>query len=145
MRPIEMTNARIEFLKGTLPGIDFFALMSPEHLAQLLPFVIAQEFDPQEYVFAQGDEGDAFYVIFRGAVAVEKKRGFFSRTERIDLEIGNYFGEIALVDKVPRTASVVCRERTELLLLRAADFEFVLEENPPVAELIARVAAERNL
>ena len=145
MRPIPLTNARIDFLKSTLPRIDFFALMPREQLDGLMPFVIAQEFDPAERVFEQGDAGDAFYVIFRGSVAVEKKKGFFSATQRVDLEIGNYFGEIALVQKVPRTASVVCREQTELLVLRAVDFESVLEENPAVAELIARVAAERNL
>ena len=60
------------------------------------------------------------------------------------LEAGTFFGEIALISKDPRNATVVCDEPTELFVLVSGDFRFILEENPHTAAEMKRIAERRK-
>jgi CRP-like cAMP-binding protein len=84
--------ARVELLAG-LPG---------ETLARLGDRMERRELAPGERVLAQGEDGDAFYVVLSGLLnASQEERGVRSM-----LRPGAYFGEVALLMDVPRTASV---------------------------------------
>ena len=84
--------ARVELLAG-LPG---------EALARLGERMEREELRPGERVVAQGDGGDRFYVVLAGLLrASQEERG-----PRGLLRPGAYFGEVALLMEVPRTASV---------------------------------------
>ena len=84
--------AQVELLAG-LPGQTLAALGERMERRQLTP---------GEHVVAEGDEGDRFYVVIAGVLqAAQADRG-----ERGLLHPGDYFGEVALLMDVPRTASV---------------------------------------
>jgi len=84
--------AQIGLLKD-LPG---------ETLARLAERMERRQLVPGEAILRQGDQGDRFYVVLSGILNVRQE----SRGERGVLKPGDYFGEVALVMGVPRTATV---------------------------------------
>lgn len=85
-----------------LARIGLLGGLSGEMLGRLGERMRRRELDPGERVVEQGEEGDAFYVVLAGLLnASQAERGVRSM-----LRPGDYFGEVALLMDVPRTASV---------------------------------------
>jgi CRP-like cAMP-binding protein len=90
-----------------------------------------------ELVCSEGDPGHQFYVIADGEVAVE--RGGKTVTK---LHGGDYFGELALLDRGPRSASVRALGDSKVYVLNEQSFVGVLNEVPALAQkLLASLAA----
>jgi CRP/FNR family cyclic AMP-dependent transcriptional regulator len=79
-------------------------------------------------IVKEGEIGHEVYLIASGS-AVVKRRGKKVAT----LEPGRYFGEMALLDRGPRTATVTAEEPSELIVLGQREFMAVLDQVPPVA------------
>src|SRR5262249_10990126 len=95
-------------------------------------------------VLEEGDAGDKFYVVVRGTLEVMQAAGDAgSRLLRV-LQDGDFFGEIALIDNVPRTASVRARTACLLLVLAREDFRRVLQASPELRTLFERAAHARR-
>jgi CRP/FNR family cyclic AMP-dependent transcriptional regulator len=94
-------------------------------------------FAPGELVIRAGDTGDAFYVIVRGRAGVAGKR--LSRT----LREGDYFGEIALIDGGPRSATVIAVDELRTIEIPRAAFLTFLEREPGLAGRIMASLAKR--
>jgi CRP-like cAMP-binding protein len=91
-------------------------------------------------LFKEGDEGDAFFVVLEGTAEVRK--GASSRKVNT-LDAGAWFGELALLDAAPRSASVVAATELELAVLGARIFRTLLRELPTISErLLAALAGE---
>lgn len=89
-------------------------------------------FEPQKAIFFEGQIGDAAYLIEKGRAAVVKKgakEGEYVPVAKIGP--GDLFGELALIDGKPRTASVIAIDRVETLVLEAVDFERQLASLDP--------------
>ena len=85
--------------------------------------------DKDEVLFAEGDPGDAFYLLRSGMVKVAKQSG--GREIVLSyLVSGNFFGETALLPDTPRTAAVSTIFKSELIRLDRADFDAFLAEHP---------------
>ncbi|MCA1587730.1 MAG: cyclic nucleotide-binding domain-containing protein, partial [Chloroflexi bacterium] len=78
------------------------------------------------------------YVILRGRVRVER-----TGTKVGELRAGDFFGELALIEDEPRSASVIAVEETECLLFLAWEFRSLLDEHPQIAAPIMRALIER--
>jgi CRP-like cAMP-binding protein len=91
-----------------------------------------------ETVFEAGDQGDRFYLIERGEVEVVSGDGVVAR-----LGEGGYFGEIALVRDVPRTASIRVPEGAELLALDRDEFIAAVTGHAPSAAAADAVVSAR--
>jgi CRP-like cAMP-binding protein len=93
-------------------------------------------------VCKEGTTGEALFVILRGRVRLCKGDAFITH-----LGHGAHFGEMALVDRGPRSASVLAEERSRLLLMpRQAFYDVLREEAPLGVKLLwslAQVLAER--
>ncbi|HLI53716.1 MAG TPA: cyclic nucleotide-binding domain-containing protein [Acidimicrobiales bacterium] len=88
-------------------------------------------------IVTEGKLGHEFYLILSGSASV--RRG---GRKVASLSTGDYFGEMALLDKGPRTASIVAEEDCELLLLGQREFMSVLDQVPPVAhKLLVNMAS----
>jgi MFS family permease len=121
-----------------LRGIPIFAPLPLVTLEQLDSRLSRVHVPAGEVVFRRGDRGDRFYVIGEGEVAVELDGGP-PRT----LGRGAYFGEIALLRDVPRTATVTARTELELYALERDVFIAAVTGHAPSAEAADAVIATR--
>jgi CRP-like cAMP-binding protein len=85
-----------------LSRIGLLATLPGETLAQLAPRMAREEISAGAGVVAEGDDGDRFYVVLSGILAVSQE----SRGPQRVLRPGEYFGEVALAMDIPRPASV---------------------------------------
>jgi CRP/FNR family transcriptional regulator, cyclic AMP receptor protein len=118
-----------------IPLFSGFDRRRLERLGQL-----ADEVDvPAEKVLMrQGENGTDMMVIVSGRVAVERDG------ERLNtLGAGDFFGEIALLDGGPRTATVTSEEPTRLLVLTHREFHALMDEFPEVAAQVLNALAHR--
>lgn len=101
--------------------VGLFSDLPPALLRQLLPSLKSKRYKDGEKIIARGDIGKEFYLIKSGQVDVLAQRG---ETEEKICDLGplDYFGEIALLKDIPRTADVRSVGQTDLLVLAKDDF-----------------------
>ncbi|MDR7486231.1 MAG: cyclic nucleotide-binding domain-containing protein [Armatimonadota bacterium] len=95
-------------------------------------------YEPGQVIVKQGDPGVGFFLITEGRVEVSHD----NRHIRF-LGPGEFFGEMALMEERPRSATVTARERTTCLQLVRWDFRALLKENPDLAVRILEVVVQR--
>jgi CRP-like cAMP-binding protein len=96
--------------------------------------------DSGEILFRDGDPGDTMYVLRSGRVRVFIESNGREKTLAF-IEAGDFFGEMALLNNKPRTASAECVEETRLLVIDAKMFEAMLRGNAEIAvRMIQRLA-----
>jgi CRP/FNR family cyclic AMP-dependent transcriptional regulator len=111
-----MGDARIDLLRNT----SIFAAMTPRALELLLDRARRREVAKGEYFFREGDEGSSIYVLESGRVSILKRwqqEDYVIRT----LVAGDFFGEISVLDLLPRSASVIAEEDCASVEFRAID------------------------
>ncbi|HAT73300.1 MAG TPA: hypothetical protein DCS63_10845 [Elusimicrobia bacterium] len=125
--------------------INFFSQMTLGWVEKILAFGMLYEYKKGEQVFRQGGPGDSFYIIHSGKLAVTVKSGFFSFPKKVAvLGPGDFFGEMALIDRAPRTATVTCEEPSKLFILLADHFDEAFKGNPAFADEVRRTISERK-
>ena len=118
---------------------DPYARIIAECATSTAILFIAARFDAKAPIVSAGDPGEAFYVILSGRATIRRGRG------RATTEIGpgTYFGEMALVDDAPRSATVLAETETVCLMLARKRFTKMLEKDPAVALALLRTLATR--
>ncbi len=91
-----------------------------------------------DVIFAEGDKGDAMYVVRNGEVTVERN-GKVMET----LGGGGIFGEMALIDGSPRSATVRAKTDCEVAPINEKSFLFLVHETPFFAVAVMRTLADR--
>ena len=97
----------------------------------------------QELIIREGSSADSFYIIRSGRVAITKR---FEDGKDMVLAVhgdGEFFGEMALLDEGPRSASAVAKEPTELLGISSRDFAALLRKAPLLAYAMMRELSSR--
>jgi len=88
-------------------------------------------------IVRKGDRGDAMYLIASGSVEVDASTG------KARLEEGDFFGEMALLSREPRSATVIAVRATDLLILDADDFLHLVDRLPVIGTKVQVVARQR--
>ena len=99
-------------------------------LEELTEFFISEYYASGKIIINEGEQGDRFYVIARGKVEIVINPENDGEKIVNVLEDGDYFGEIALLKEVMRTATVRARTPCLLLSLRRRQFERVVSKTP---------------
>jgi CRP-like cAMP-binding protein len=122
-----------------LGEVPLFAGIPARQLRKIAGLGIVARFDAEEPIVRAGDPGAAFYVILSGRAAVRRGR------PRATAEIGPgaYFGEMALLDGAPRSATVVAKSETVCLMLARKPFAKILKDEPVIAFALLRTLAAR--
>ena len=127
-------DGKIELIKN----VPLFSKLSKKGLAEVAQ--IADELDlPKGKMMAEeGDRGREFFVLLEGEADVTK-----SDTSINTIHGGDFFGEIALVTKMPRTASVTATSDVRVLVITERDFATLLKHSEEVGRGVAEALAER--
>lgn len=97
-----------------------------------------RSYDAGETIVREGSTGTALYIVLSGKARVEREGEALGT-----LAAGDFFGELALIEEHPRSATVVASEPTECLLFPAWEFTALLNEHPEVAVPIMRALIAR--
>ena len=92
----------------------------------------------EEKVFEEGQRGDCLYIVKEGEVDLYCKGRILAKVEK-----GGIFGEMALIDYLPRSATAVAKTDCELVRVEEKDFRRIVKENPLFALEVMRVLVQR--
>jgi CRP-like cAMP-binding protein len=130
-------------IAAVLPRVPLFSALDETQLRSLIERVDLVQLDENERVFRQGDEGDGLYVIASGEVAVVRESAAGGDTELARLGEGAFFGEIALLTRQKRTATVLATRTTDLLRVSRDLLLSLIEEEPQVLKVVLRFLRDR--
>ena len=102
----------------------------------------ARSFRPNEIIFSEYEPGETFYLIQTGRVKLVKNSGEYERTLDI-LHPPEMFGEMAILEDSPRTASAIALDEVKVIELTAQNFEILLTSNPHLAFRLLRIFSKR--
>ncbi|XP_026537089.1 cyclic nucleotide-binding domain-containing protein 2 [Notechis scutatus] len=123
--PTWRTESEIKHLRNRLQLLESFRQYSPTLQYLLAKVIRFERFGRRRVVIKKGHEATAFYFIYYGTVAItddDDGSSAFVETAPTTIQRGASFGEIALLQKTKRIATVVCMEETELLVVDKKDF-----------------------
>jgi hypothetical protein len=117
---------------GTLRRIKLFADLEEAQLETFVQLMEVLEFKQFATVVQAGDHGDAMYLVLEGEL---RARNLIDGRETTlgTMSVGDFFGEVALLDHGPRSADVIANEPSVLLKISSASIDRLLRESPSVA------------
>src|ERR1035437_4940249 len=121
-----------------LASTRLFSGLSQELIESLAEMCSMLEFPPEHLVFRQGDPGDIMYIIVKGMVKVFVTSDDGDEMVLVDLRPCESFGELALLDGQPRSASVETLEHCVFMALNRADLLTSMRSNPDLMEALLR-------
>lgn len=136
-KPPKHKRAMIELIKS-LPAFEGLTL---KELVTVERTIHKRRYRDGEKVFDEDMPGAGMYIIEEGEVVIKKKIDNKKEIELAVIKERNFFGEMALIDEVPRSASAVARKDTVLLAFSKPDLENIKDRNPKVAvKIITNIA-----
>jgi CRP/FNR family transcriptional regulator, cyclic AMP receptor protein len=130
-------------LAVSLGSIPFFAGLGPDALERVGAGTRIRRFRRGEVIFHLGDPGDALFIIVNGEVKISLPSESGDEAILVRLQQGDVFGELALLDGAPRSATATALDAVETVVLPRARFRELIAEEPVVRDaLLASLAAE---
>ena len=121
-----------------LGGCPLFGGVSQEDLAAIGERAIEVDFPTDHVIARQGEIGTGLFVVIEGAVRVVRDGEELAR-----MGPGDFFGEMSVIDGLPRVAQVITTEPTRCLALASWEFERLVLDNPTIGLAILRGLSAR--
>jgi voltage-gated potassium channel len=122
---------------GMVARVPLFAQLQATDIADIMRLLSAQQVEAGDVIAKRGEPAHSMYFVAAGEVEIELKH------ERVRLGAGHFFGEVAVLRRARRSATVTALTRTSLLVLDAHDLHVLMEREPRIAERIREVARTR--
>jgi len=122
---------------GMVARVPLFANLDAEQIFAIMGSLEAVTLPRGTHIAHAGEDADAMYFIVSGEVMVERGSGVIYLTE------GDFFGEIALLQKARRQHTLIASQDTNLLKLSADDFAVLSRRHPEIRDAVLSVARER--
>ncbi|MEX2528772.1 MAG: cyclic nucleotide-binding domain-containing protein [Gemmatimonadota bacterium] len=129
-----------EAIARLLQKVSLFEGLEANQLEQVVALIRSRAVDAGETVFREGDAGDAFYIVFRGSVEIGKSTPGGGEERLAIRRPGEGFGEMALLNDAPRSASAVALERGELLSLGRQEFQELMGPETPAFRMLSSLS-----
>ena len=114
-------------------NLSFFESLSPNESEVIFSHLNYQNFEPEELIFKEGSTGNHCYFILQGQIEVRQSLSSGSEQRLARLNEGDMFGQIALIDRKPRSASCYATTSCGLLSLSSEHFEILYSSQSPFA------------
>ena len=115
-----------------LKKVKFFDTLTEDELKEIASLSKPEEYKEGETIFSEGDEGDRLFVILSGAVRISKNIPGMGEEALSVLRVGNYFGEMSLIDNATRSADARTHEDSSLMTLSKKDLETLMDEKKDI-------------
>lgn len=125
---VDKLTREVNLKLDILHKMPLFRFVTYQELVRVLNITHVEHFVAGENIVEEGDEGDELFVVLTGRVKVHS-----GDTELVELGPGQHFGEMALIDKAPRSASVTAVEDSKLLSIKRRDFFDLIRKDHDVA------------
>jgi CRP-like cAMP-binding protein len=119
-----------EDILNTLRLVPLFADMTAGELREFEKIIHRRTFKANETIFWEGEPGVGMYIIQHGTVSIIKHVQGQEREELAALRDGEFFGELALLDETPRSATAIAKQPTQIIGLFRPDLFELLERKP---------------
>jgi CRP-like cAMP-binding protein len=129
--------------REVLRTVPIFSELSEEDIASLAHLALRKRYPKDTVVFFENEEGDFFFTILEGRIKVTILGDDGREVILSVLGPGDFFGEMALLDNEPRSATAIAVEESELLSLHRSDFQSVLNDNRSITSALIRVLSSR--
>ncbi|MCA9665970.1 MAG: Stp1/IreP family PP2C-type Ser/Thr phosphatase [Myxococcales bacterium] len=106
-----------------LKRMPIFRYLNYKELVRVMNITEVHDFDAEETIIEEGSPAQDMFIILEGKVRLHKDDSFIT-----NLEPGDHFGEMAMVDSAPRSASASAAERARLLVMRRSDFYDIIRD-----------------
>jgi voltage-gated potassium channel len=123
---------------GMVARVPLFAGLDATAISEIASMLKARKLPRDAVIIRKDDEGHSMFFIARGEVEIVLPGG------SVRLHEGDFFGEMAVLGRTRRTASVIARRPCELLVLDAGDVLKVMEQNPTVDAALRGALAQRQ-
>lgn len=127
-------DGKIELIKK----VPLFSKLSKKGLGEVAHIADELDLAKGKVMAKEGDRGREFFVLLEGEADVTKGDKSINTMHE-----GDFFGEIALVTKMPRTASVTATTAVRVLVITERDFASLLKHSEEVGRSVAEALAER--
>jgi len=121
-----------------LKSVNIFKDVPANYLVSIVEIIQEQTYYAGEYLFREDEVGDSLFIIRNGKVKIIQ-----NEKEISEMGSGECFGELSLLDNLPRSASALAFEDSLLLKINSTDFNDILNAYPEVAQCMLHVLATR--
>lgn len=120
-------------IRSNLSALPLFSGIPDQELSKLEEKLEQKIFQSGETIFLVGDPGEAMYMVQQGKIEIFLREHSGNKVTLATIEAGGFFGELALLDSGPRSASAMAIEPTKALALKHVDFEVFLHSHHSIA------------
>lgn len=131
------------FLNSYLKKIPLFSSFSNDQLGLLYRAGLTKNYPKGSTIVSQHDPGDTFYIVVSGRVKVSLLHEDGNEVVLYVLKEGDFFGELSLLDKEPRSASVISLTDTSLFLITQGRFKHLVTSNSEILEKVLQGICKR--
>jgi CRP/FNR family transcriptional regulator, cyclic AMP receptor protein len=133
----------VDSIREVFASVPLLSRLTDRQRERLAGLATTRSYREGSRIVSQGDTSMALYVILSGRVRIERAAERGAPLEVDQAGRGGFFGEMGLIDDLPRSASVVALEPTECALLACWDFKTELREDPDIALALLPVLNQR--
>ena len=140
-----MNSQDIGWLREVFKKTKMFSDLSEKETIEVIDRMERVNFSKGDVIFEEGDQGDWFFIVREGKVAVKKKRIWFKNKLVKTLGPEDFFGELALYLGETRSATLKAAEDTVCFVLFKNKFKEQTEKHPEFKREIEKLIAERKV
>ncbi len=124
------TTSTKQDLQSIICSLPPFERLKGKHVSMLMKLVHQRSYQPNEYIFVEGDPGLGIYFIENGQVRITKEIKDNSEETLAVLSEGDFFGELSAIDEMPRSASAMALTETKVGVIFKPDLDEFIEKFP---------------
>ena len=131
-----------ETIETFLRQSDLFTSLSSEEIQKIVPGFKLHCHQKNDIILRENEIADRFYIVQTGSVEIWKN---YHRENAVCLSVqsaGHVFGELALIDNEPRSATAVCAEKSQLLCMKKPEFLVLCDEHPQIMVAVLRILSQ---